>query len=443
MDKVVPKGGRGVRVRDQSPGAVVSQELSAAFAPGALPERLGVAVSGGGDSTALLLLARDWARSHGVALAAVTVDHGLRPEATQEARGVAEVCAGLGIAHEVLRWDGWSGAGNLQAEARAARYRLMAGWARETGVTAIALGHTMDDQAETVLLRLARGSGVDGLSGMAPQRRALGVAWLRPLLGLRRAALRAFLRERGVGWAEDPSNDDPRYDRVRARAALTALASLGIGVAGLVETAARLSEARAALEEAARGAAARIIRVEAGDVLIDAAALRALPGEVRERILAHALCWVASAEYRPRHAALRRLMERALNGAGGTLHGCLVTAHAGVLRLSREPCAVAGLRVPVAKVWDGRWRLIAPLRQDVAPDAPRPPGMTVAALGEAGLRACPDWRASGLPRATLLASPAVWCGGDLLAAPLAGKGEGWVARLEHGTVGLFKMTLSD
>lgn len=418
-----------------------------AFAPGAAPERLGVAVSGGGDSVALLLLLQDWAAARGVRLAAVTVDHGLRAQAAEEARDVAGLCAARGVEHDVLRWDGWSGVGNLQAEARAARYGLMAEWARRRGIGAVALGHTLDDQAETVLLRLARGSGVDGLSGMALRRRALGVAWLRPLLQVRRAALRAFLGDSGVAWAEDPSNDDPRYDRVKARAALAALAPLGVGAAGLVETAARLSDARAALEAAARVAAARMMRVEAGDVLIRAAPLRELPRETRERIFAHAVCWVASEAYRPRHAALRRTLERALDGQGGTLHGCLVTVRAGDLRLGREPRAVAGLRAPIDGLWDNRWRLVPPPTQDVASvggtggqpgDEPH-----IAALGEEGLRACPDWRDTGLPRATLVASPALWRGHALLAAPLAGKAAGWRARLARDEADLFKMALCD
>jgi tRNA(Ile)-lysidine synthase len=444
MEKVAPVCGGGRLLREARPGAVVSHALSAAFSPGPAPERLGVAVSGGGDSLALLLLAQDWAAGRGVALRAVTVDHGLRPQAAGEARVVSETCAARGISHEVLYWRGWSGAGNLQAEARAARYGLMAEWARRGDIPAVALGHTMDDQAETVLLRLARGSGVDGLSGMAPARRALGVDWLRPMLGLRRAALRDYLRERGVDWAEDPSNDDPRYDRVTARAALAALAPLGVGVAGLVETAARLSDARAALEEGARAAAAGMLRVEAGDVLIEAAPFRALPRETRERIFAHAMCWIASAPYRPRHAALRRAIERALDGQGGTLHGCLVSARPGDLRLSREPRAVVGLRAPVGGVWDNRWRLVPPPGHDIVGEGAASGGAAeIAALGEGGLRACPDWRAAGLPRATLIAAPALWRGETLLAAPLAGKANGWTAELIDGGAGLFKMALSD
>ena len=135
------------------------------WAEGLPPGPVAVAVSGGGDSVALLLLLQETGARP---LAAVTVDHGLRPESAAEAAAVAALCSARGIAHTLLRWEEPAGAGNLQARAREARRRLIGDWARGRGIGAVALGHTLDDQAETFLLRLARGSGVDGLSGMAP-----------------------------------------------------------------------------------------------------------------------------------------------------------------------------------------------------------------------------------------------------------------------------------
>jgi tRNA(Ile)-lysidine synthase len=181
------------------------------------PARVGVALSGGGDSTALLALAAGWAAAAGVALAAATVDHGLRPGARAEAAAAGEMARGLGVAHDILAWQGWTGRGNLQDAARRARRALLADWARARGIDAVLLGHTADDQAETVLMRLARGSGVDGLSGMAALRRADGITWARPLLGTRRALVAGLAAGRGHGLAEDPSNADPRFFRVRAR----------------------------------------------------------------------------------------------------------------------------------------------------------------------------------------------------------------------------------
>jgi len=376
---------------------------------GLAPGVLGVAVSGGGDSMALLhlLAARGPVR-------AVTVDHGLRPEAAQEAAFVGEVCAGLGVPHDVLRWH-WDGQGNLQDRARRARRRLIAGWAAPLGITHVALAHTADDQAETFLMRLAREAGVDGLSGMAAETAAQGVTWLRPLLGHGRAELRAYLRAHDLAWVKDPSNEDPRYDRVKARRALAALTPLGIGAGTLARVSAQLAEARAALEAQVVEFFTQHARLQAGDVLVETAALNAASAEIQRRVLAQALRWVASAEYGPRRAALARLLEDIAAGRPATVHGCLVQPGKAQLRIGREFNAVADTRAPAPGLWDGRWRLNGPEKE----------GLEIRALGPGGLAQCPDPRAAGLPRATLLASPSVWDGETLLAAPLAGMGENW------------------
>ncbi|MEO0991213.1 MAG: tRNA lysidine(34) synthetase TilS, partial [Pseudomonadota bacterium] len=205
---------------------------------------LGLAVSGGGDSLAMAALASDWAVSVERPLFAVTVDHGLRPESASEAQSVGAFCREFGIAHDVVVWDEWAGRGNLQDAARQARKRLIGAWAKANGISHVATGHTLDDQAETVLLRLARGSGVDGLAAMAPQRVEARLTWHRPLLGARRTALRDYLSVNGIPWIDDPSNEDTRFDRVRVRQALAVLAPLGIEPEGLVATAARMARAR-------------------------------------------------------------------------------------------------------------------------------------------------------------------------------------------------------
>jgi len=376
------------------------------------PARLAVAVSGGSDSTALLVHLADWAAVRGTALHAVTVDHGLRPEAAAEAAEVARLCDRIGLPHDTLSWQ-WDGQGNLSDAARRGRYAAIAGWARPLGIADVAIGHTADDQAETFLMRLARGSGVDGLAAIRHSRSALGIRWHRPFLGLRRADLRADLAARGLGWMEDPTNQDETYQRIRARQAMAALAPLGIDVACLVDTALRMQRAAAALGQAAADAARRIAQVDAGDVVFDMAGLAQLPAETRDRLVAGALVWVASAEYRPRYAALQAALSAVTDGRAATLHGCLLLPGGNRLRIAREWKAVAEYEVPIAQTWDGRWRA---KRQDEA-------GLTVCALGEAGLAACPDWRATGRPRAALLAAPALWRKGVLVACPAAGLGD--------------------
>lgn len=382
---------------------------------------VGVAVSGGGDSVALLHMAIAVAGQDRVA--AVTVDHGLRPEAAQEAAQVAAFCASRGIAHATLHWGGWrgrgTGQGNLQAAAREARYALIADWAQAKGLVAVLLGHTRDDQAETFLMRLSREAGLDGLSGMARDFDRAGMRWLRPLLDIGRNDLRDCLRATGIGWSEDPSNDDLRFERVRARQALAALAPLGIGAAGLGRVMAQLSDARDALRSMVRDVAGRMIHDDRGDLVLNWTGLATQPGEVRRRCIVAALVWVGRATYPPRRENVAQLILALEHDGQRTLGGCVLRRKGHDLRISREAAALRGVAGPTDRVWDGRWQL----------DGPHAPALEIRVLGDVGLRYCPDWRDSGLPRASLAASPAVWAGDSLVAAPLAGLQSGWTARI--------------
>ena len=384
---------------------------------GAAP--LGLAVSGGGDSMALLYLARD----AGLSVQVVTVDHGLRSEAASEAAAVGRVCAGLGVPHAVLRWH-WDGKGNLQDAARRGRRALMADWALRQGLGAVALGHTRDDVAETFLMRLARGAGVDGLAAMALRWHEAGVDWIRPLLAVSRADLRDHLRKVGGTWVDDPSNDDDRFDRVRARKVLAALRPLGISAGGLAEVADHLAQARAALEAATASAMALAVRDLGLAVQVDVAALAAAPAEIQRRVLIGLILRIAPAPYAPRGAAVQSLLARLLAGKGGVLAGCRFQVVRGRLWGFREARAVSGL-IAAGSVWDGIWRI----------EGPWPKGAEMRALG-AGIALCPDWRATGLPRAALLAAPALWLGDRLIAAPHAGFGTDYSAIPLFGAAGL-------
>ncbi len=386
---------------------------------GAWPARIAVAVSGGSDSMAVLHLFARLAGHRGGTLHAVTVDHRLRPEAAEEARFVARACERIGVAHATLVWEHGEISGNLQDQARRARHALIAGWARGEGIGDVVLGHTADDQAETFLMGLAREAGIDGLSGMRRSWQEDGVRWARPYLQTPRRDLSDYLTRHGIAWVEDPSNADERFLRVRARRALVALAPLGITVAGLARAATNLALARGDLVELALRAAAAIARTEAGGVIFDLAGWKRAGNDTRRRLLIAALRWVGSAHHAPRAAQIARFEAAIWQGRAATLAGCRLHSGDAAFSILREPSAVAGLATPTEALWDGRWRL----------DGPHAAGLTVRALGAEGLRACTDWRATGLSRAALAVSPAVWRGERLVAAPLAGMANGWTAEI--------------
>ena len=378
---------------------------------------LGVAVSGGGDSIALLRLAA----AAGVPLRAVTVDHGLRPEAADEARFVAALCADLGVPHDTLRWNGWDGAGNLQDRARQARYRLVSEWAARHGLDCVALAHTQEDQAETLLMRLARRAGVDGLSAMR-ERMVSGVRFVRPLIGCARQDLRRYLQGLGQGWIEDPSNADMAYERIRIRQQAAQLADLGLTASALSEVAQTLAQARQALDWAVHRFAQQHLHMQGPDVRIDRAEFTALPPELQRGLLVGALCWLSGAGYAPRRQPVAQLLQAAAQKQRMTLHGCVLTHRQGALYLHREYAAVTGETAQPGQVWDGRFRLHGAAAADVH----------IAAVGENGLAALPNWRQTGRPAAAVMADPAVWQGQRLIAAPLSGFASGWGVEPANG-----------
>ena len=377
---------------------------------------LGVAVSGGSDSLALLRLLHALG---GPELRVATVDHGLRAEAASEAERVAEICADLGLAHECLRWGDWDGTGNLQDQARRARYRLLAEWGQRQGLDAIALGHTMDDQAETFVMRLSRQAGVDGLSQMAVEFQRGGMVFVRPLLGCRRADLRGYLQDLGQDWIDDPSNEDARFDRVKARRALEALRPLGIEAKTLAQVAEHMSGARDALGTLAAGAADRLARLEAGDLVFDRDGFHALPREICRRLIVAALRFISPSDYAPRSQPVSAILDAIGIGKGATLHGVRVLVRAGGVLFTRELSAVQDLAAPTDELWDARWRMHGDHGSD----------LHTGALGEDGLAFCPDWRNTGIARQSLVASPAIWRDKALISAPIAGFSAGWCAEL--------------
>jgi tRNA(Ile)-lysidine synthase len=284
-------------------------------------------------------LAARWAKqTRKTAPLVLVVDHGLRPGSAREARGVVQAARDLGLEAALLRWrvaPRKNMKGGLEAAAREARYRLMGAAMRRKKRATLYVGHTEDDQAETFLLRLARGSGLDGLSAMRalapfphPDFPELTVA--RPLLDFTRAELRAWLTTRKLAWLEDPMNQDARFDRVKVRHLAPALAEVGLSSGRIALAARHMAAAREALELVTGAVLERAVRPTPVDsrqpgLLLDPAALAAAPRELSLRALAALLQRISGAPYRPRFAALERLHGRiatATLGGGATLCGC-------------------------------------------------------------------------------------------------------------------------
>lgn len=323
---------------------------------------LAVAVSGGADSVALCLLAEEWAHRHSGRAIAVIVDHGLRPGSAEEARGVSGRLDARGIATAVLRWEDAKPASDVQAAARAARYGLLTGWCRDAGVLHLLLAHHRDDQAETVLLRLGRGSGVDGLAAMAVIVETPAVRILRPLLDIPKARLRATLRARGEPWVEDPSNVDPAFARTHLRMQAPAFAAAGLTARRLAGMAHALGRARSALEVSVSELLAVTVSVHpAGFCRVDPEPFRAAPDAVARRALVRVLLCIGGGIYPPRGARLERLHVALRDGGlarGRTLAGCRILPHREGLLFCREAAAAKTemtLESGTSSMWDGRF----------------------------------------------------------------------------------------
>ena len=290
-----------------------------------------MAVSGGGDSLALCWLLTQWAKQEGLAPPTVlSVDHGLGAGSDAIAWAVIARARQWELDAHVLSWEGPKRRHNLEAAARDARYQLLGNWCCSHGIKGLYVGHTLEDQAETLLLRLGRGSGVDGLCAMSslapfPLGGYCDLALVRPLLGLARARLRALLQELAIPWHEDPMNEDPRFSRVRIRNAWPALIAAGLAPERLVLAAGHLRRARSALQNAAEAFVASHCSFDDGDAQLDREALAALPEEIGLRALAQVLMRVSGKSYKPRFRRLLPLYNSVCSGelgAGRTLMGC-------------------------------------------------------------------------------------------------------------------------
>lgn len=356
------------------------------------PKTFAVAVSGGSDSLALLHMAKDWADRHDVTVQAVTVDHGLRPEAADEAAYVAQLARSLGVKHDILHWDKRP-VHNMQAEARTARYDLIDQW--RGSITDVLLGHTATDQQETFLLALKRGSGLDGLTAMPQFRTYRQMRLIRPVLSFARDDLRAYLTARSIDWVEDPSNINSDYDRIKLRQAEPDLSVLGLTHDKFRLATLHLQRARDALDFYVREAADRVASEKYGSVVLTPEPTFELPEEVQFRLITYAIQYVTSAPYKPRFSALSEALEALKAGRGFSLSGALLFWYRGAIWITREYQAIKDVECDPGQIWDSRWCLTDPYGR-------------VRALGPQGCAQVPKEAKENLPHKVAMSLPALW-----------------------------------
>ncbi len=396
--------------------------LMAALGPFESKPRLAIAASGGADSVALAILAGDWVAAQGGRISTLIVDHGLRAESAREAAQVATWLSRYRLRPQILPWAGPRPRQGVAAAARAARYALLEDWCAQQGVLHLLVGHHREDQAETLLLRLGRGSGLDGLAAMAPIVERRQVRLLRPLLGVPRDRLRATLAARGQPWVEDPSNRDPTQARARLRAALPALGEDGLTVSRLAATTGHLGQARQTLEGQVDSLLAAAVLVHpAGFIRLKHSLVAAAPAEIALRVLSRCAATVSGSAYPPRAEGVQGLYRGLVRPAAKarTLGGCRFSPLGQEVLICREPAAIGAplpLSPAISAHWDGRFRVRA------GPRLPR--GLSIAALGSQGWRrisdrTTPQMRRK-LPISVRAGLPALWRGDQVVAVPHLG-----------------------
>lgn len=383
---------------------------------------IAVAVSGGADSMALAILVGAWARRRGGTAVGLTVDHRLRPESGQEARRVKSWLRRYGLDHHVLPWDGPRPRSAIEAAAREARYALLNGWCRRHGVLHLVLAHHREDQAETFLMRLARGSGPTGLAAMPAITDTAHGRILRPLLPVSRGRLRRTLQHRGQPWIEDPSNQDVGFTRAKIRRSMPQLSAAGLAAEAITATTAKMAEARAGLEAATASLLAEAVEIyPTGHARISTDPFRRAPRTVALPALAATVTCIGGRAYGPRTERLDRLYEAIQSEGrprGRTLSGCQVVPRKDHLLVAREPEAISEtipLEGAADALWDGRFRV------RVGRSRPVPPGLSVGRLGEDGwarlVRQDPTLRKAPPPPPVRAALPAVRDGRGVVFAP--------------------------
>ena len=398
-------------------------ELMQAAGPFPVAPRMAVGLSGGPDSMTLTSLARRWVAERLGTLTALTVDHGLRPESAAEARQVAAWCAEADVAHETLVWRGIKPRKGIQAAARDARYGLLSDWCRRNACTELLVGHTENDQAETFLLRMNRGSGVDGLAAMPLVAYRDGLRLIRPLLTVSRARIAATVAAQNLVPVTDPGNADRRYARVRLRDTVADLETQGISAHSIAGTARVFGTLRAARETRIAGLAREIAQLHAeGYAEIDRVALVAADPDSARGLVSVLIHAVGGQDYAARRERLDRLMGHILGGAAfrpRTLGRCVIGLRQESLVIRREYRTIEDRISPVSGqqgVWDGRFDIVFGQVPEKVEKS-----LELRVLGEAGWQEVAEHAGTAgfrsIPGPVRYALPALWADGHVVEVP--------------------------
>ena len=318
--------------------------------------QLAVAVSGGSDSLALLYLMHDWSKNSKTTIQVVSVDHQLRQESKQECQFIKQISDELGLLHTTLVWKKTTKKGNLSEIARDARYQLIATWAKSQGVSMICLGHTMDDQAETVLMQIARCAGVDGLSGMPVQSQRFGVNWIRPLLGTKRLQLRKYLYEKNCRWVDDPTNEDSQYTRVKIRKIIPYLKEGGVSIESLASIATNLQHSKQIIDDVVRSVAQNLVSLsELGEYIISNG-FWDLRTEIQIKLIAKMVQFMCGEKNPRRASAVRNCIHNIQYNKAGTISNYCVRLLKNEDILFYQTANTIPKKTKACSLWNCRWK---------------------------------------------------------------------------------------
>jgi len=382
---------------------------------------IALAVSGGGDSMALVLLMHSFVKENGGKLIAFTVEHGLREDSLAEAEGVHKILSGLGIEHRILKWEGEKPKTRIEELAREARYNLLIEECKKEGVDYLAVAHNIEDLVETFWIRLSHGSGLDGLSSIAPVFERQSVKIIRPLLDFTREELRAVCKSANVEWFEDSSNKDEKYLRVKLRKFEQMLKDEGLTSDRLLKVITKLEDSREGLDFAVTEYSKEVLEYfDLGYIRLDVEKFKKYPKDIQRRILAKALDDVYPQKYKTGFdlvdSATSSIVDNDFKGV--TLSGCeIFPEKEGGVFIAREYSRVeASLEVKNGVIWDNRVELECINLEHQC---------RVAALGDEGLRQLKaDIKLKNclekLPYKIKLSIPAIWQEDRLLSVPNLG-----------------------